>query len=607
MAPDLIVSASGGFVSFAWRGHPGATEWRNLKEFWSPFAIDSQDIELRVPTGEFFSKRLWFQTYWLDVGLELEQGPGLSEAVSKTEELGREFELLASTSYASAETLQDEIEALNLKRNLTSAQWVNVFSMMRASNGANFSVPGAGKTATQLVVFELLRAKGLLNRMLVICPKSSFEAWRDEPQAIFLDGPAVEIFDGIIASPSSSILVVNFEKVESPSRQHVLKNWLSNEGGSALVVDEAHRIKGGARGVRWRAILGLSAYAERVDLLSGTPMPQSYDDLKNLFSVSWKTIPRQHLEESRLSNLTPGGLFVRTTKAQLELPEIEVLQHGLEMGNIQREIYGALGKSYVGTMSLDSRDQVTLAKKGRAIMTLLGAATNPALIGTKSREELISDLSWPPRELTQSGLMDALMSYMQHEIPPKYEWVIRFLETQRAKARKTLVWSSFVGNLELMRSFLAPLQPAVIHGSISREDRESELARFRQDPECHVLLTNPQTLGEGISLHMTAHEAVFMDRTYNAAQYLQALDRIHRLGLPKEVKTTIHLLSSNASVDQRVASRLEVKIGALSEMLDDPGLVSVSLPSAEELELPNEILGFDDLDLNELLEHLRSL
>ena len=372
-------------------------------------------------------------------------------------------------------------------------------------------------------------------------------------------------------------------------------------------MDEAHRIKGGARGVRWRAILGLSAYAERVDLLSGTPMPQSYDDLKNLFSVSWKTIPRQHLEESRLSNLTPGGLFVRTTKAQLELPEIEVLQHGLEMGNIQREIYGALGKSYVGTMSLDSRDQVTLAKKGRAIMTLLGAATNPALIGTKSREELISDLSWPPRELTQSGLMDALMSYMQHEIPPKYEWVIRFLETQRAKARKTLVWSSFVGNLELMRSFLSPLQPAVIHGSISREDRESELARFRQDPECHVLLTNPQTLGEGISLHMTAHEAVFMDRTYNAAQYLQALDRIHRLGLPKEVKTTIHLLSSNASVDQRVASRLEVKIGALSEMLDDPGLVSVSLPSAEELELPNEILGFDDLDLNELLEHLRSL
>jgi SNF2 family DNA or RNA helicase len=158
-----------------------------------------------------------------------------------------------------------------------------------------------------------------------------------------------------------------------------------------------------------------------------------------------------------------------------------------------------------------------------------------------------------------------------------------------------------------MRSFLAPLQPAVIHGSISREERESELARFRQDPECHVLLTNPQTLGEGISLHMTAHEAVFMDRTYNAAQYLQALDRIHRLGLPKEVKTTIHLLSSNASVDQRVASRLEVKIGTLSEMLDDPGLVSVSLPSAEELELPNEILGFDDLDLNELLEHLRSL
>lgn len=607
MAPYLVVSATGGLVTFLWRGPLNSADWRSLRDFWTPFSIEIQDLELRVPSGEFFSKRLWFQTYWLGMGLELEEGPGLAECIIQAEDLSREFEVLANTTYASETVLQEEIEALRLRRDLTRAQWINVFSMLRASNGANFSVPGAGKTATELVVFQLLRSRGLLKRMLVICPKSSFEAWRDEPEQVFENPPSVEIFDGLFASASSEILVVNFEKVESAQRQSILKSWMSNDGGSALVVDEAHRIKGGASGVRWRAIMGISAYAERVDLLSGTPMPQSYEDLKNLFSVSWKTIPRHHLQESKLANLTPGGLFVRTTKAELNLPEVEVISREVEMGSIQREIYNALGKSYAGTMALDSRDQVTLAKKGRAIMTLLAAATNPALIGSSSRQELLVDLVWPPKELSTSGLMDALMSYMQFEIPSKYEWVIRFLETQRKQGRKTLVWSSFVGNLELMRSYLKLFNPAVIHGSITKDEREIELMRFRQDPDCHVLLTNPQTLGEGISLHMTAHEAVFMDRTYNAAQYLQALDRIHRLGLPKDVKTTIYLLASKASVDQRVASRLEVKIKTLSEMLDDPGLAAVSLPTSDELIQADEILGFDNVDLDDLLDHLRRL
>lgn len=607
MAQDLEVSASGGLVSFLWKADASSRDWRNLRDFWSPFAIEIQDFELKVPTGEFFSKRFWFQTYWIGVGLELREGPGLSEAIQKSEQLIREFDSLSRTPYSAETLLQDEVEGLGLKRDLTVAQWKNVFSMLRATNGANFSVPGAGKTATQLVLFELLRARGLLRRMLVICPKSSFEAWSNEPAEIFLETPTVEIFDGVLASSSSDILVVNFEKLESARRQSLLKSWLANDGGSALVVDEAHRIKGGASGVRWRSIMGISAYADRVDLLSGTPMPQSYDDLKNLLSVSWKTIPRHHLQENKLANLTPGGLFVRTTKAELDLPEIKVIPHEIEMGGIQREIYSALGRSYVGTMALDSKDQVTLAKKGRAIMTLLAAATNPALIGVRSKEELLKDLTWPPKELSQSGLMDALLSYLQFEIPPKYEWVIRFLDAQRTEGRKTLVWSSFVGNLELMKSYLEPFAPAVIHGSVTRDERERELSRFRHDPECHVLLTNPQTLGEGISLHMTAHEAVFMDRTYNAAQYLQALDRIHRLGLPRDVTTTVHLLSSVGSVDQRVAGRLETKIRTLSEMLDDPGLVAVSLPSSDELEQPDEILGFDNVDLGDLLDHLRGL
>ena len=94
-----------------------------------------------------------------------------------------------------------------------------------------------------------------------------------------------------------------------------------------------------------------------------------------------------------------------------------------------------------------------------------------------------------------------------------------------------------------------------------------------------------------------------MDRSYNAGHYLQSLDRIHRLGLPVDQETSIHILSTKETIDQRVGIRLEQKIERLSDALKDEGLIKSSLPD-EELILPNELLGIDKFDLDDLLSHL---
>jgi SNF2 family DNA or RNA helicase len=70
-----------------------------------------------------------------------------------------------------------------------------------------------------------------------------------------------------------------------------------------VVIDEAHRIKGGGASIRWRACRALANYSKRVDLLTGTPMPQSQEDLKNLLSLSWRGVPREFFSDTRLSNL----------------------------------------------------------------------------------------------------------------------------------------------------------------------------------------------------------------------------------------------------------------------------------------------------------------
>jgi SNF2 family DNA or RNA helicase len=151
------------------------------------------------------------------------------------------------------------------------------------------------------------------------------------------------------------------------------------------------------------------------------------------------------------------------------------------------------------------------------------------------------------------------------------------------------VWSNFIGNLlRLGNELLAPYSPAIIYGAIpSSADeagaitRETELRRFREDDECMVLLANPAAMSEGVSLHESCHDAVYLDRTYNAGQYLQSLDRIHRLGLEASIETRITFLVSENSIDESVDQRVGEKARRLAMMLNDPDLVAMALPDEE--------------------------
>ena len=143
-----------------------------------------------------------------------------------------------------------------------------------------------------------------------------------------------------------------------------------------LVIDEAHRIKGGGASIRWRACLELSRHSKRVDLLTGTPMPQSQEDLRNLFSLSWSGVPREFFSDSRLSALKRGGVFVRTTKKELQLPSMKITSIELPMTRVQKDVYSALKQSFVGQFELSSTDSIYFTRKGKAVMTMIAAANH---------------------------------------------------------------------------------------------------------------------------------------------------------------------------------------------------------------------------------------
>jgi SNF2 family DNA or RNA helicase len=332
-------------------------------------------------------------------------------------------------------------------------------------------------------------------------------------------------------------------------------------------------------------------------------MPQSQEDLRNLLTLSWQGISREYFSDSRLSGLKRGGVFVRTTKRELQLPPMNITQVELPMSDVQQDVYSALKRSFIGQFQMSESDSNFFSRRGKAVMTLIAAATNPGLLMGSVKEDAYLGLAWPPKELKGfERLMTVLENYVSHEIPEKYQWISRYVAKAASEGKKVLIWSTFISNLISLKRLLEPYDPALIYGATSQEDRKSELKKFRTSKSCSVLLSNPQTLGEGVSLHKECHDAIYLDRNYNAGLYLQSLDRIHRLGLAPDQETNIFILESMGSIDQRIARRLQDKIQRLGFYLNDTGLVEVSLPADDEL--PEAILGLDQFDLNDIYKHL---
>ena len=242
------------------------------------------------------------------------------------------------------------------------------------------------------------------------------------------------------------------------------------------------------------------------------------------------------------------------------------------------------------TLASGPRERASLAHLGEVLVYLLQAATNPTLLARALTQGGPSDLQWPPSPAAPgSSMAQLILNYGSHEMPAKFEKLAVLINENARQKRKTLVWSNFVGTLQqLAEKVLLPFAPALVYGGVPAisEDtlvttRETELRRFRSDENCWVLLANPAAMSEGVSLHDVCHDAIYVDRTFNAGQYLQSVDRIHRLGLRPGVDTRVTFLVSRETIDEAVDDRVRLKAERLAEMLSDRNLVTMALPDED--------------------------
>ena len=174
------------------------------------------------------------------------------------------------------------------KRDLKDFQLRDLSHLLSLSNGANFSVPGAGKTTVTFALHMLTRQPN--QHLIVVAPKAAFQAWMDIVDECMKDGApddGAEPFTRLVGSEDDTRKALNsgatrfIISYDMVIRQQGLLASHFATTQTHLVLDESHRMKAGWQSQRGAFFLRTADDPIRRDILTGTPMPQAASDMKS--------------------------------------------------------------------------------------------------------------------------------------------------------------------------------------------------------------------------------------------------------------------------------------------------------------------------------------
>ena len=441
---------------------------------------------------------------------------------------------------------------------------------------------GLGKTLQAIVACKSFLAQGLIEEVLVVCPRSLKLNWfyeikkftdTTDNDIVIVEGDRNKRQLQLLAA--RKWLIINYEglRVESGTLLAMFKTRRF-----AMVCDESHKIKN-KQAKQSQSCVELGRYATRKYLLSGTFVANkpedvwnqvnfldggrllgSYNNFKKRYCIErafkygfryvYKIVSYKNLGElkDRL-----GTLMLRRTKAQcLDLPARVVQKIPVNMTYRQAAFYHKICQGIVMDLSEPDKN-LSLNNILTKMLYALQVSSNPALVDPAVHiERLTERLAANPRN---SHYKRQLKFWQQLRPLPatesgKLNALDDLLETYcLEQERKVIVWSFFVKNIELFAERYAHYNPVLCYGKTSNAQRDYAVQTFNNDPACRLFIGNPQAAGLGLTLTASSL-CIFYDRNFSTVDYQQAVDRIHRIGQTQVCNVLI--LQARPTIDQHV-------------------------------------------------------
>lgn len=501
--------------------------------------------------------------------------------------------------------------SVNLKnRSLYELQLLSAYHLAFAQNACNFSVPGAGKTSIVYGAFAYLSSlspenKKYVDKLLIISPLSAFGPWENEYEECFGEKPSTKRLNGkmgleakkryLYTRNPSKITLMSYGSVFTLKDELIY--YLKNNR-VMVVLDEAHKIKNTSGGVTATGVMEIASFCSSRVILTGTPAPNGYEDLYNLYKFIWptkKVIPYEVYQlkdmsrsdhdprvDSLLHSIEP--FFIRIKKSDLGIPS--ATEHApivVPMGDAQRRIYDIIEKRYVEDIvsTKDNSFKQDLVKA--RLIRLMQASTNPSLLRIPLQNFAgVEDFN-PNTVSEDNSFINDVLQYPLNEIPAKFIKAREIIERILDNGGKVVVWAIYVKNIIDFRDYLISCGIAckTLYGATpvatgdeedddeTIETRERIIAEFNShNSSFKVIVANPFAVSESISLHKECHNAIYLERSFNAAHFIQSKDRIHRYGLKPGTETNYYYLLSEDSIDSVINDRLIAKETRLREIIE---------------------------------------
>lgn len=328
-----------------------------------------------------------------------------------------------------------------------------------------------------------------------------------------------------------------------------------------LILDESQYIKNKKSKI-FKAINQLQT-THKISL-SGTPIENSLDDLWSqmqfinpnilgsyaFFAEHYKFPIEKKQDENSLAELKTlvSPFILRRTKEQVlkDLPELSEQVFYCEMEPEQEKLY-----------------EEEKSKARNALLKTDGSGIDKInIINTLMR---LRQLSNHPKMVDANSEMDS----------GKYMAVTRYLETLVQSNQKTIVFSSFVSNLEFYKkwSLENKIDFCELTGATPQKERAYQVQKFQEQERSKLFFISLKAGGVGLNITKASY-VLFLDPWWNPFAEKQGIGRAHRIGQLNKVNV-VRFITKN-TVEEKII-RLQENKKLLSDALLDEQHISPEL------------------------------
>ena len=418
---------------------------------------------------------------------------------------------------------------------------------------------GLGKTLQTLTWLAWLREQVVVDAdgkaiapapSLVVCPKSVMDNWRAEVEH-FTPGLRIKVWPpgeagGLLSGTSDADLhVINYSQLRLAGEGLKSVSWL------AVILDEGQYIKNPSS---LTAQIARSLRAGHRLVLSGTPIENRLLDLWSLMAFAMPGVLGSRNQFAKLFDAREDPFarrrlsarvrpfLLRRTKTQVakDLPDRIEEDLFCEIEGEQKTLYRA---------ELKHAQQV-----------LLRIQTQKQL--AQERFHLLTSLL----RLRQICCHPALVKPGSKAASAKVEALLEQLEPLMEEGNKVLVFSQFVGMLDLLKETLAEKGWPLFYLAGSTENRGDLVRDFQAAEGAAVFLISLKAGGFGLNLTSASYVVLF-DPWWNPAVENQAIDRTHRIGQKNNV-VAYRLLIKN-SIEEKIRALQKQKSAIADDVLGE--------------------------------------